>query len=587
MLAPAALPAGITPAPTLASAATRGLMRRQTTHGCLNIGPFNCDGGIGACIQSVGFRDNSTKAATSCYCDHGPDYLQCFHSALTSKCPSYGNDDFAYYQISWFSSMCGSVPATAMAQIKPPSTVVLSLSTVESVRLSSRSTPPPRTSTPQFTSTGKLLSGGCDSASYTLIDSGSTVYWAGFVGCINDRPECCPWTIANTIATDAPPITQDGGVNTQRDNGGGPYPSPKDGVQLALPHCADDYYSISGSCCPNGFFPFTRAVAGQTPCWSSMNRITAAPTLTANVVGQPIDTDKPTSAVLNIVLAIQYAVVPQETNSGLGLPVGAIVGISLGGAAIILALVLAWFCIRRKRRATRGADSGQGDGVPAVQMPEETAAVPVMMQTKSAQGAPAAAMVLNDPIRMGTAPPQGHDGGMFAPRTPTRPQYDPLPTASPPRQNYDDATTAFVSPVPLTQQEYHQIPMASPTWQAYDGGVLAPLPSTQHQHQQQQRQSFQPHAAPPTAQHGGHSRNISSVTAWSAGGMSESEVSNIGAGDAWGARGAASPGEAFVPRYQDDVNGQQQNHQPAFIPTPSSPAGAYERSHWHNIPQTQ
>lgn len=80
-----------------------------------------------------------------------PAYLQCFYSALTSKCPGYGGgksrpfpcgwmiytwltpqlcalpDDFAYYQVSWFSSMCGSVPATAMAQIKAPSTVELSL----------------------------------------------------------------------------------------------------------------------------------------------------------------------------------------------------------------------------------------------------------------------------------------------------------------------------------------------------------------------------------------------------------------------------------------------------------------------------
>ncbi|KAL8365194.1 hypothetical protein RB595_004143 [Gaeumannomyces hyphopodioides] len=579
MLAPAALPAGITPAPTLAPAVTHGLMRRQTTHGCLNIGPFNCDGGIGACIQSVGFRDNSTRAATSCYCDHGPAYLQCFHSALTSKCPSYGDDDFAYYQISWFSSMCGSVPATAMAQIKPPSTVVLSLSTVESVRLSSRSTPPPRTSTPQFTSTGKLLDRGCDSASYTLIDSGSTVYWAGFVGCINDRPECCPWTIANTIATDAPPATQDGGVNTQRDNSGGAYPSPKDGVQSVLANCADDYYSISGSCCPNGFFPFTRAVAGQTPCWSSANRITAAPTLTANVVGQPIDTEKPTSAVLNVVLAIQYAVAPQEGSSGLSLPVGAIVGISLGGAAIILALVLAWFCIRRKRRAGRGAGSGQEGGGSAVQMSEEAApAVPVMMQAKSAQGAPAGTMVPNDPVEMGTAPPQGHDGAMFTPRTPIRPQYDPLPTASPPRQNYDD--TVFVPPASWTQQEYHQLPTTSPTRQGYNGGVLAPLPSTQ-------QQSYQPCAASPTAQRGGHSRHISSVTAWSASGMSESEVSSVGAGDVWGARGIANPGEVFVPRYQDGVDGQQRNDQAAFSPSLSSPTGGYERAHWQNIPQTQ
>ncbi|KLU91487.1 hypothetical protein MAPG_10005 [Magnaporthiopsis poae ATCC 64411] len=368
--------------------------------------------------------------------------------------------------------MCGSVPATAMAQIKAPSTVELTLSTVESVRLSSRSTPPPRTSTPQFTGTGSLLGGGCSSPSYTLVDFGSTVFWAGFVGCINDRPECCPWTVGNTVAIDAGPVTQGGGVNTSPDNIGAAFPTPKDGVQLVLSNCADDYYSVSGSCCPNGFFPFTRAVAGQTPCWSSMNRVTAAPTLTANVVGQPTDTDKPTSAVLNVVWAIQYAVAPQDGGSKLALPVGAIVGISVGGAAIISALVLAWFCIRRRRRKAENEKEGAGFA-PRTSM-AAVPTVPVMASTKSGHAAPAETTMAH------------HDdgsGGMFTPRASMRQQqqqYDPLPTASPPRKTHDGV--AF-----------------------------------QQQPQQYQQQNNYHH----------HGRHSSSATTWSAGGRPESEISGM------------------------------------------------------------
>lgn len=280
-----------------------------------------------------------------------------------------------------------------------------------------------------------------------------------------------------------------------------------------------------------------------------MNRVTAAPTLTANVVGQPTDTDKPTSAVVNVLWAVQYAVAPQDGGSGLLLPVGAIIGISVGGAAIIFALVLAWFCIRRhRRRADREKEGAVGS---AAQPPAAAAAVPVMTSAKGAQGAP------------GPLQGHGHDGsGMSTPPAPMRQQqqYDPLPTASPPWKNYDDVVFHQQQQQP---QQYHQVPMASPTRQSYGdggGGVLAPAAPLMQQQQQQQQNDYH--------HHGRHS----SATTWSAGGRPDSEISTV--------VGMGSPGTVYVPHYQDGVTGQQQQqqHQTGFSP----PAGADERTYWQH-----
>ena len=97
---------------------------------------------------------------------------------------------------------------------------------------------------PNYQGTGELLKGPCSSTSFTLIDASSTIYYAGFIGCNRDRPECCPWSVAQQGVAAGGAATDSAG-NVVYDL---PKPANSDLKQLAS--CADDYYSISGGCCP-------------------------------------------------------------------------------------------------------------------------------------------------------------------------------------------------------------------------------------------------------------------------------------------------------------------------------------------------
>jgi len=123
------------------------------------------------------------------------------------------------------------------------------------------------------------------------------------------------------------------------------------------------------------YFPFTRALAGATPCYSSLRNMATVPTLTAGLAGEPTDTSKPTSAVVNVVWAMSY---PVQSNSS-GLSTGAIVGISVGGAAALGIIGLLSFCLYRSRRKDRKAATANGAAAAA----PPGGAVPPMQQTQN------------------------------------------------------------------------------------------------------------------------------------------------------------------------------------------------------------
>lgn len=102
---------------------------------------------------------------------------------------------------------------------------------------------------PDYKGTGALLQGPCSTADFTLVDAGSTVYFAGFLGCVGNRPECCPWPVATATAATAGLAPASTGVNVQ-DNRPYNFPVPTASAMAQLSSCADDYYSISGQCCP-------------------------------------------------------------------------------------------------------------------------------------------------------------------------------------------------------------------------------------------------------------------------------------------------------------------------------------------------
>jgi hypothetical protein len=94
---------------------------------------------------------------------------------------------------------------------------------------------------PIYQGSGELLRGECSETDFTLVDEGSTVYYAGFMGCIKDKPECCPWAVATATAE-------------AQDNRAYDFPTPVNNDLARLASCANDYYSISGGCCPKYAF---------------------------------------------------------------------------------------------------------------------------------------------------------------------------------------------------------------------------------------------------------------------------------------------------------------------------------------------
>ena len=210
--------------------------------------------------------------------------------------------------------------------------------------------------TSTFNGAGQLLQqGDCKSTSYTLVSAGDMVYYAAFIGCNADRPECCPWSVSvegvGGAAAAAPTGPGGSGREGNRIAGGaGNFPIPADGGGY-LSRCPDDYYSVSGQCCPNGFYKFTTHMAYQTPCFSSLATRITPPPLTAGLANNPTDTSLPTSAVVNVAWAMGYNVTTEAQSP---LSRGAIVGIGVGAGVLALLLgavtVFVFLRVRRNRK---------------------------------------------------------------------------------------------------------------------------------------------------------------------------------------------------------------------------------------------
>ncbi|KAK0633755.1 hypothetical protein B0T14DRAFT_81012 [Immersiella caudata] len=290
--------------------------------------------------------------------------------------------DWNSYMLDYFYSTCGSIPPSAMAQMSPPATVSLSFEVVDIVTATGQPPSPSQLAQPNYKGAGQLLKGECTKTDFTLVDAGSTVYFAGFNGCNGERPECCPWQVATMSAS--PLATTMAGTNQDTGNHiGFDFPQPQDSNQATLASCADDYYSISGGCCPVGYWLFTTEVGGQTPCYSSLNRAATPPTLTAGLAGNPTGTSKPTSAVVNIVWSMRYPVADQ--NGGLSTAAKAGIGAGAGVAAILIGVLA--ICLWRSRRKNKKleAERNVGGGVYAPMGPQSQHQ-PVIQQTVMPNG---------------------------------------------------------------------------------------------------------------------------------------------------------------------------------------------------------
>ncbi|KAF2263703.1 hypothetical protein CC78DRAFT_568770 [Lojkania enalia] len=230
---------------------------------------------------------------------------------------------------------------------------------------------------PRWSGSGNLLQGYCATPEYTILD-GPTAYWAPVIGCIADRPDCCPFdvlvsTLGVSLAPQTVTVTMGATMSPNSpapsgDNGsGGGFPSALSPAQATLDSCPDDYHSVNGGCCPLNYFPWSTAFGGQTPCYSTLPVVSTPPLIPNSLLDNATTTAaaKPTSAIVNVVYAMQYPVqTPKQgmsTNAKIGIGAGA------GGAALIfgvLTALLIWKHRAHKRdKAALESLSGFGPGM--------------------------------------------------------------------------------------------------------------------------------------------------------------------------------------------------------------------------------
>ncbi|CAO2647825.1 Nn.00g087470.m01.CDS01 [Neocucurbitaria sp. VM-36] len=196
---------------------------------------------------------------------------------------------------------------------------------------------PPHIALASWTGTDALLRGYCATPDYTIID-GPTAYWAPVLGCVGDKPDCCPFDIPpSTLAIEAAAVetgstSAPAAITTGSGSSRG-FPSALSPVQATFSSCTDDYVSIAEGCCPSyvSMRKPSTAFGGQTPCYSTLLSATTPPPISANVASY---STKPTSAIVNVVYAMQYPLHPSPSKSGLS--TGAKIGIGAGAAIITI-----------------------------------------------------------------------------------------------------------------------------------------------------------------------------------------------------------------------------------------------------------
>ncbi|KAI9869152.1 MAG: hypothetical protein M1813_002976 [Trichoglossum hirsutum] len=196
-------------------------------------------------------------------------------------------------------------------------------------------------SVPRYTFSGDLLVGYCATAEYTGIVDGSNtaIYYVPIVGCVSDKPDCCPTSTSTTTETVTNSVT------------GGQYYFPGGSTsQIDLPSCPDDYETVASGCCPSGYLLWDSILGGATPCYSTLTSYAEPPPndYTPTVTLSGIRT---TSTVVNVVYAMHYPVTKKapprlRPEAKVGIGVGAAAG-ALAGSGL---LYLLWRRYRKRRR---------------------------------------------------------------------------------------------------------------------------------------------------------------------------------------------------------------------------------------------
>jgi hypothetical protein len=162
----------------------------------------------------------------------------------------------------------------------------------------------------------------------------------------------------------------------------GEFPAPASTAKDSLDKCPQDYYPVSGLCCPkyapsvtplrciceansisSGYYKFTKKFAYQIPCFSYLPETTTPPPITVGLAAIPTNTAVPTSAIVNLVWAMSFNLTAEQPQT---LSKGAVVGIGVGSgiAAIVIVAAVAYLFLRwrRKKKTAREEQlGGPGD----------------------------------------------------------------------------------------------------------------------------------------------------------------------------------------------------------------------------------
>jgi hypothetical protein len=133
-----------------------------------------------------------------------------------------------------------------------PAPIFVSVTTVTSLSTTTVYTPLSQTWTGGTTT---LLAGYCQTPALSLCHGTTTAYWAAVLGCVDEKPDCCPYGAVNFVSPGATEVVYTTtfaasiGPAGQTILPSNVVPSVATAAP-SLSQCPGDYYQISGGCCP-------------------------------------------------------------------------------------------------------------------------------------------------------------------------------------------------------------------------------------------------------------------------------------------------------------------------------------------------
>ncbi|KAK3689205.1 hypothetical protein B0T22DRAFT_168649 [Podospora appendiculata] len=192
---------------------------------------------------------------------------------------------------------------------------------------------------PQWTGSGPILNDHCTTAEWSMFDLTTAYLWAPVIGCVADKPDCCPSSYLFSTPTTAAAAT------------------PTLAGQNVLPRCPDDYITVgSTGCCPYAMSS-TNSLGGVAACATVFPTPVPAADVPSSILrtvtpssGSP--TTKPISTATTVMYALQYSIT-SDTSTGMSTAEKAGIGAGSGVGALALVGGAIWAAVFMRRRRRR------------------------------------------------------------------------------------------------------------------------------------------------------------------------------------------------------------------------------------------